>query len=374
VFLNPPTVGGRYSALTYFGLVPAALIGVDTRGLLERAHAMMESCGPDVAAADNPAIRLGAALAAFARAGRDKVTLVLSEKLGGLGAWIEQLLAESLGKSGKGVVPVDGEPLGAPAVYGEDRLFVTVLLEGDHAHDAAIAAVAKAGHPVVRLIVKEPLDIGAEFFRWEVATAVAGAVLEVNPFDEPDVAGAKQRTADLLAAWRKSRKLPEWAAAVETDGIALATGTDAKYASITEGLAQHLVQLRPGDYVGIHAYLTPLPDTAKALQEMRLTIRDHHKVATTVSFGPRFLHSTGQLHKGGPPTGVFLQLTCDDSEDTPIPGAGYGFGTLKAAQALGDLEALRAAGQRVIRLHLKGRMPQAAEKLAQAIRAACRKG
>jgi RpiB/LacA/LacB family sugar-phosphate isomerase len=371
-FLNPPTVGGRYSALTFFGLVPAALIGVDVRGLLERAGALMERCGPDVPAPDNPGIRLGAALAAFARAGRDKLTLVLSERLAGFGGWVEQLIAESLGKAGRGVVPVDGEPLGPPAVYGEDRLFVAILMDGDHSQDAAIAELARAGHPVVRLVLHEPLDLGAECFRWELAVAVAGAALGVNPFDEPDVAAAKQRTSELLTAWKKTRRLPEWAAACEEDGVVLATGGE-RPASVGEGLARHLEQLGAGDYLAVQAYLTPLPDTTRALRELRVAVRDRHKVATTVAYGPRYLHSTGQLHKGGPATGLFLQVTADDAEDLAIPGQPHGFATLKAAQALGDLEALRAAGRRVLRVHLKGKLPQALDRLVQAVQAACRK-
>ncbi len=209
-FINPSTIGGRYSALSFFGLVPAALIGVDVKTVVERAQAMVESCGREATASDSPGLRLGAALAAFARAGRDKVTLAFSEKIGPLGAWIEQLLAESLGKNGRGVIPVDGEPLGAPSVYGDDRLFVAVLVKGDTSHDAALGKLAAEGHPVIRLELGDHLDLGAEFFRWEIATAAAGAALEVNPFDEPNVASAKEKTSELLALWRKTRRLPEW--------------------------------------------------------------------------------------------------------------------------------------------------------------------
>jgi len=372
-FLNPATIGGRYSALTFFGLVPAALIGVDIKSLLERAQGMLEACGTDVATADNPGARLGAALGGLARSGRDKVTLVFSEKLRALGPWIEQLLAESLGKDGKGVVPVDGEPLGPAEVYAADRVFVAVLLEGDTTHDAALDRLGEAGHPVIRLTLKDALDLGAEFFRWEVAAAAAGAVLEVNPFDEPDVASAKEKTAALLAAWRKSRKLPEWRAGWEEDGIVLMTAGETPASSVADGLWAHLTQARPGDYLAVQAYLTPQPETWTRLQEIRALLRDRLRIATTVAYGPRYLHSTGQLHKGGPATGVFLQLTGDDAEDLAIPGAGYGFSTLKAAQALGDLQALAEARRRIVRLHLRGKPAAGLDKLAQLVRGLVKK-
>ena len=371
-FVNPSTIGGRYSALSLFGLVPAALIGVDVKTVVERAQAMVESCGREATASDSPGLRLGAALAAFARAGRDKVTLVFSEKIGPLGAWIEQLLAESLGKAGRGVIPVDGEPLGAPSVYGEDRLFVAVLVKGDTSHDAALGKLAAEGHPVIRLELGDHLDLGAEFFRWEVATAAAGAALEVNPFDEPNVASAKEKTSELLALWRKTRRLPEWKSATEADGLVFMTSGE-KPDSLAEGLWGHLSGAEAGDYLSIHAYLTPLKETWERLQELRVLLRDRLKIATTVAYGPRFLHSTGQLHKGGPATGLFLQITADDPDDLAIPGAGYGFGTLKAAQALGDLQALSEAGRRVARVHLKGKQGPRLEKLVGAFRGLARK-
>lgn len=367
-FLNPATIGGRYSALSFFGLVPAALIGTDIKGLLERAQAMVEACGTEIAPRDNPAIRLGAALGAFAKAGRDKVTFVLSKKVSGLGPWLEQLLAESLGKDGKGILPVDAEPLGAPAVYGTDRVFVAVLLEGDTSHDAALTQLVDAGHPVIRIGLKDPLDLGAEFFRWELATAAAGAVLGVNPFDEPDVSRAKENTAALLAGWKKSRRLPEWAADREEDGIVLMTNSGQRPASLAEGIAAHLALARPGDYLAIQAYLAPHHDTWTRLQELRTLLRDRLRIATTVGYGPRYLHSTGQFHKGGPPSGLFIQLTGEDKEDVAIPGAGYEFSTLKAAQALGDLGALREGGRRVIRLHLGGKPANALERVIHAVR------
>ena len=366
-FLNPASIGGRYSALSFFGLVPAALIGVDIKVLLERANTMVETCGNEVGVRGNPAVQLGAVLAGLARAGRDKVTLVLAEKIRGLGRWIEQLLAESLGKDGTGLVPVVDEPLGPPTVYGDDRVFVALVLEGDDAHDSALAKLADAGHPVLRLVLRDPMDLGAEFFRWALATATAGAVLGVNPFDEPDVARAKENGAALLTEWRRSHRLPEWPPDVEEDGIVLMTKSNKKPGSVSRGLAAHLAMAAPADYLAIHAYLTPTAEAGRALQEMRVALRDRLRVATTVGWGPRYLHSTGQLHKGGPTSGLFIQITGDDREDLAIPGAGYGFSTLKSAQALGDLQSLRDGARRVIRLHLTGKQSPALQQLLQMV-------
>ena len=366
-FLNPASIGGRFSALSFFGLVPAALIGVDIKILLERAHGMVETCGNEVGVRGNPAVQLGAVLAGLARAGRDKVTLVLSEKIRALGSWIEQLLAESLGKDGTGLVPVADEPLGAPSVYGDDRIFVSIVLEGDTTHDAALAKLSDAGHPVLRLVLKDPMDLGAEFFRWELATATAGAVLGVNPFDEPDVAHGKEQTSTLLTEWRRSRRLPEWPSDVEEDGLVLMTKSNKKPTSVSKGLAAHLAQAVPGDYLVIQAYLTPTAEAWRILQEIRVALRDRLRIATTVGWGPRYLHSTGQLHKGGPTSGLFIQITGEDREDLAIPGAGHGFSTLKAAQALGDLQSLRDGARRVIRLHLTGKQSQALPQLLQMV-------
>lgn len=366
-FLNPASIGGRYSALSFFGLVPAAMIGVDIKVLLERANTMVETCGNEVGVRGNPAVQLGAVLAGLARAGRDKVTLVLSEKIRGLGRWIEQLLAESLGKDGTGLVPVVDEPLGPPTVYGDDRVFVALVLEGDDAHDSALAKLADAGHPVLRLVLRDPMDLGAEFFRWALATATAGAVLGVNPFDEPDVARAKENAAALLTEWRRSHRLPEWPADVEEDGIVLMTKSNKKPGSVSRGLAAHLAMAAPGDYLAIQAYLTPTAEAGRTLQEMRVALRDRLRVATTVGWGPRYLHSTGQLHKGGPTSGLFIQITGDDREDLAIPGAGYGFSTLKSSQALGDLQSLRDGARRVIRLHLTGKQSPALQQLLQMV-------
>ena len=372
-FLNPASIGGRYSALSFFGLVPAALMGIDLKSLLDRAHAMVEACGNAVSARDNAAVRLGGALAGLSKIGRDKVTLVLSHKLRGLGPWIEELLAESLGKNGKGIVPVDDEPLGPPAVYGDDRVFVAITLDGDDTSERSLNTLEDAGHPVIRIPLKDPLDVGAEFFRWELATAAAGVALGVNPFDEPDIARGKENTAALLASWKKSRKLPEWPVDAEESGLVLMTNTGTKSPSFGQGLQAFLGQAGPRDYVAVLAYLTPSADTWSRLQELRTLLRDRLRVATTVGFGPRYLHSTGQLHKGGRSNGLFLQLTGEDKEDMAIPGSGYGFSTLKAAQALGDLQALRDAGRRVVRVHLTGRPPQALEQLIQVAQRAVKK-
>jgi RpiB/LacA/LacB family sugar-phosphate isomerase len=366
-FLNPASIGGRFSALSFFGLVPAALIGVDIKILLERAHGMVETCGNEVGVRGNPAVQLGAVLAGLARAGRDKVTLVLSEKIHALGSWIEQLLAESLGKDGTGLVPVADEPLGAPSVYGDDRIFVAIVLEGDTTHDAALAKLSDAGHPVLRLQLRDAMDLGAEFFRWELATATAGAVLGVNPFDEPDVARGKEQTSTLLTEWRRSRRLPEWPSDVEEDGLVLMTKSNKKPTSVSKGLAAHLAQAVPGDYLVIQAYLTPTSEAWRILQEIRVALRDRLRIATTVGWGPRYLHSTGQLHKGGPTSGLFIQITGEDREDVAIPGAGYGFSTLKAAQALGDLQSLRDGARRVIRLHLTGKQSHTLPQLLQMV-------
>jgi len=372
-FLNPASIGGRFSALSFFGLVPAAMIGVDVKALLERANAMVETCGNEVGVRGNPAVQLGAVLAGLARAGRDKATLVLSEKIRGLGPWIEQLLAESLGKDGTGIIPVVDEPLGAPAVYGDDRVFVALVLETDGSHDAALTKLADAGHPVLRLVLKDPMDLGAEFFRWELAAATAGAVLGVNPFDEPDVARAKENAANLLTEWRRSRRLPEWPSDVEEDGIVLMTKSSKKPSSVSRGLAAHLAMAAAGDYLSIQAYLTPNAEAARVLQEIRVALRDRLRVATTVGWGPACLHSTGQMHKGGPASGLFIQITGDDREDLGIPGAGYGFSTLKAAQALGDLQSLRDGARRVIRLHLNGKQSQGLQQLSQMVQGLTKK-
>ena len=339
VFENPPDIGGRYSALSYFGLVPAALIGVDLKAILERARAMAEACADADKVAANPGARLAAAFAAGYAAGRDKVTLVTSPELASFGAWAEQLLAESTGKKGKGLVPVAGEPLGAPTAYGNDRLFVALTL--DRSNDAAgqaLGALEVAGHPVVRLALQDRLDLGAEFQRWEVATALAGAWLGINPFDQPNVAESKANTERVLQQLLEGQT-PSVPAAVER-------------AQFGEALAAWAAGISHGDYVALLAYLPPSPAHDAALAAMRTAIRDALGVATTAAYGPRYLHSTGQLHKGGTQRGAFLALEVDGGPQLDVPGEHYAFGTLERAQELGDLIALERRGRRLLRLRL----------------------
>ena len=328
-FLNDPRIGGRFSALSFFGLVPAALIGVDLKRLLDRAAAMAERCGKGAAPAANPGLLLGATLGAWAQAGRDKVTLLVSPGARALGAWLEQLLTESTGKAGKGLVVINEEPAGSPDVYGADRVFVAIGLGHDDALEATATALEAAGHPVVRLTLDDVYDLGGEFFRWEVGTATAGAILGLNPFDEPNVAQAKEATNTALARFIDTGRLPEWPAASVDD------------------LARMLAAARPGDYVALLAYLTPRPPTTAGLMELRTLLRDRTHLATTLGYGPRYLHSTGQLHKGGPPTPILVIFTTTHDE-LPIPGERYGFATLEMAQALGDLATLHAAHRRVL--------------------------
>jgi transaldolase/glucose-6-phosphate isomerase len=328
-FLNPPDIGGRYSALSYFGLVPAALMGVDVEEVLHDAHRMEEACASHVAPHENPAARLGAAIGEAALAGRDKLTFVLSPTLSSFGLWVGQLLAESTGKDGKGIIPVVGERLGAPSVYSNDRLFVAMTLAGEEdLHTASrLDALENAGHPVVRLTLRNRLDLGGEFFRWELATAIAGAILEVNPFDQPNVAESKRNTERVLT---------------ERSPLARPAGRD--------DVRTFLSRLRPGEYLALLAYVPPSPRADRRLQALRVAVRDGLQVATTVGYGPRYLHSTGQLHKGGPPTGHFLQIYDAAAEDIAIPGEPFTFGTLKAAQAEGDRLALERRGRPVIRV------------------------
>jgi transaldolase/glucose-6-phosphate isomerase len=359
VFLGVPSIGGRYSALSDFGMAPAALMGLDVARLLGRAGEMARACAAEAPAAENPGAALGAILGVLATRGRDKVTLVVSPGLHGLGAWLEQLLAESTGKDGKGLIPVAGEPLGPADRYGADRLFVYVRVDGapDPAQDRAVAALEAAGHPVVRIAVPEPSDIGAEFFRWEFATAVAGAILGIHPFDQPDVEASKVATRQLTAAFEATGRLPEEAPLLAAGGLAVyadpgnAAGLPAG-GSVAGLLRAHLGRVRPGDYVALLAYVAMTPAHEAELQAMRTAVRDRYRVATCVGFGPRFLHSTGQAYKGGPNSGVFVQVTCDDAADLPIPGQRYTFGVVKAAQARGDLAVLAERGRRALRVHV----------------------
>ncbi len=372
VFLNPPDIGGRYSALSYFGLVPAALAGADLAGLLDGAIRMSRACGPGRPAAENPGVALGAAMGELARRGRDKVTLLVSEPLETLGMWLEQLLAESTGKQGTGLLPVAGEPVGDPGVYGADRLFVHVRLGPEERAPLArgVEALRAAGHPVVTIQMDDPLDLGQEVFRWEIATATAGAILGINPFDQPNVQESKDNTNRLLEIVRAQGRLPEAVPALVEGGLSL--DADPAERTVEGTLARFLAQARPGDYIALMAYLTEAPATHRLLQEIRLRLRDATRLATTLGYGPRFLHSTGQYHKGGPNTGLFIQLTSDDPVDAEIPGAPYTFGVFKRAQALGDLAALRAHGRRAVRVHLGADVIQGLHRLDAAVAAALR--
>jgi transaldolase/glucose-6-phosphate isomerase len=351
-----PDVGGRYSALSAFGLLPAALHGVDLNGLLQRASAMAQACRRP--APENPGLRLGVAIGEAALAGRDKLTILTSPRLASFGDWVEQLIAESTGKAGRGIVPIVGEPAGEPQAYGHDRYFVFVTLAEDADPEWSRLAdeLERRGHPWLNIELADPLDVGAEFIRWEVATAAAGIMLEIDPFDQPNVQESKDATTALLEAFRRDGALPtptplvaDETAAAYADPRAL--GDD--LVTVDEALRSLVAAIRPGDYAAILAYLPQDPDTEARLQRLRATLRDALGVATTLGFGPRFLHSTGQLHKGGPDSGVFLQLTGEPRRDLPIPGWEETFGTLIAAQALGDLQSLQRRGRRVLRLHLQ---------------------
>ena len=343
-FLNDPNIGGRYSVLSYFGLVPAALVGVDLQALLDRALAMSSHCASSDAPHEggNPGARLGAILGTLAQAGRDKVTFAVSPAIASFGDWVEQLIAESTGKEGKGILPVVGEPLGSPQAYGDDRLFVHLKLEGDETHDVALQALAAAGHPVVRLDLGDRYDLGGQFFLWEMATAVAGHLLGINPFIQPNVEAAKVLARQMVAEYAAKGALPS-TEAVQPTG---------------QALASFLAYAQPGDYIALQAYLQPTSETSEALAALRLGLRDRSRLATTLGYGPRFLHSTGQLHKGDAGNGLFIQFTADDAVDASIPDqagapeSSITFGVLKAAQALGDKQALLDADRRVIRFHL----------------------
>jgi transaldolase/glucose-6-phosphate isomerase len=362
-FLNDPNIGGRYSALSFFGLVPAALVGVDIETLLERALTMASNCKPSnwPAKGDNPGAWLGAVLGELAEAGRDKVTLITSPPVASFGDWVEQLIAESTGKEGKGILPVVGEPLGPPAVYGDDRLFIYLQLDGDETssdeYDAAVQTLKDSGQPVVRLRLRDRYDLGEQFFLWEMATAVASSRLGINPFNQPNVEAAKVLARKAVAAYGESGELPRDEAAPLT----------------TAALSGFLAQAQAGDYVALQAYVQPTAEADAALTALRTRLRDRLRVATTVGYGPRFLHSTGQLHKGDRGNGLFIQFTADDPHDASIPDkAGSAeslmtFGVLKMAQVLGDKQALLDAGRRVIRFHLRDEVVGGLALLAEAL-------
>jgi transaldolase / glucose-6-phosphate isomerase len=357
-FLNPPDIGGRYSALSYFGMVPASLQGFDFTGLLDRAERVMHACSPAVPTEDNPAARLGAILGTLANAGRDKLTLSIAPEISSLGLWIEQLIAESTGKEGRGIIPIAGEPLGSPSAYGNDRLFVHIGVGAPDAEtDAKLRALEAAGHPVVRRRLGDLLDLGEEFYVWEMATAVAGAIIGINAFDQPNVQESKDNTKHFLEVYKKNGSLPDQELGAEGHGLKAycdaETIAELGSGSSFEGfITAHLSRAHAGDYIAMLDYFQETPEHEEMIQSIRTHLRDALHVATTTGYGPRFLHSTGQLHKGGPPSGVFIQVTADNAVDVQLPNEAFTFGVLKRAQALGDFQSLASRHRRAIRVHL----------------------
>jgi len=362
IFFGRPSIGGRYSALSNFGMVPAGVMGLDTKKFLDRAAEMVRACQAGANVEENPGVVLGIILGTAAKAGRDKVTIITSPGISDLGAWLEQLSAESTGKIGEGIIPVAGEHLGVPDVYGNDRVFAYVRLENeaDADQEAKVSALEKAGQPVVRITMPDSYDLGAEFFRWEIATAVAGSIIGINAFNQPDVEASKVATRALTSEYEKTGSLPAEKPILEDSGIKLFTDEKnaaelAKAAgdkSVAGYLKAHLSRIHAGDYFAVLGYIQMNAEHEKALQTLRHAVRDKKRVATCLGFGPRFLHSTGQAYKGGPNSGVFLQITCDDAVELPVPGQKYTFGIVKAAQARGDFQVLAERGRRALRVHL----------------------
>lgn len=349
-FLNPGDVGGRYSVLSYFGLVPAALTGIDIMSILKSAEAMKRRCAADVPVQDNPGAWLGALIGASARQGKDKLTLVTSSSISSFGMWLEQLIAESTGKEGTGIIPVMGEPFTSPSNYGDDRVFVYLRLQNDNNDDTdrAIERIKASGRDVITLELTDNHDIGAEFFRWEFATAVAGAVLGINPFDQSNVQAAKEATGRVLQEFQDSGHLPSLEVANSIDEL--------------------LTEARRGDYLAIMAYTRQMPEMEKVCAELRRKVMEKNHIATTAGYGPRLLHSTGQLHKGGPNTGLFLQVTMAHQHRMAIPDVPYTFDILADAQALGDLQTLLSLKRRVVRVHLDSGDTTALEKMVSELR------
>jgi transaldolase/glucose-6-phosphate isomerase len=381
MFHGAPSIGGRYSVLSKFGLAPAAAMGLDVRRLLETTRTMQRSCGADVPPSENPGVQLGVAMGVAAtRFGRDKVTIIASPGIADFGAWLEQLLAESTGKQGRGLIPLAGEPLTVPECYGSDRFFAYLELDGqvDPSQRQAVEALERAGHPVAKISVKDVWHIGQELFRWEIATAVAGSIMGIDPFNQPDVEASKDKTRALTDAYEKSHRLPEEAPVFRENGVALYAdprnaGELGRHNTLAGYLKSHFGRVqagaKAGDYVALLAYIERNAAHTRALTQMRRRIRDKTRAATCVGFGPRFQHSTGQAYKGGPNSGVFLQVTCDDPADIDVPGHSYSFGIVKAAQASGDLAVLVERDRRVLRVHLK-HVDAGLEELSHAIDAA----
>jgi transaldolase/glucose-6-phosphate isomerase len=376
IFMGLPSIGGRYSALSNFGMVPAAVMGVNVVKFLNSTEEMVKACGATVSAGDNPGVILGAILGAAANQGRDKVTIVASPGIFDLGAWLEQLLAESTGKIGKGIIPVDREDLGKPDVYGQDRVIAYLRLDHapDAAQDAAIDALEKSGQPVVRIGLPDIYNLGQEFFRWEIATAVAGAIIGINAFNQPDVEASKIETKKLTSEYEEKGHLPPETPFFEADGLKLyaddKNAAALKGASLVEVLKKHLDRVHASDYFGVLGYVPMNEQNEKTLQSLRMGVRDKKKVATVLGFGPRFLHSTGQAYKGGPNSGVFLQITHDHADDIPVPDQKYTFGVVQAAQARGDFAVLAERGRRALRVHLGPDVHAGLTKLSAAVKQA----
>ncbi len=376
IFFGVPSIGGRYSAISNFGMVPAAVMGLDVAKFLKNTEKMVQACGASSAADSNPGVVLGNILGVAANHGRDKITIITSPGISDLGAWLEQLIAESTGKIGKGIIPVDRERLAKPAIYGRDRVFAYLRLASkpNKAQDAAVAALEKAGHPVVRITLPNVYALGQEFFRWEIATAVAGSIIGINAFNQPDVEASKIETKKLTSQYEATGSLPPEVPFFEGSGIKLFA--DEKNVAAVHGpnlsdvLKAHILRLRESDYFAVLAYITMNPANEKVLQSIRHAVRDKKKVATVLGFGPRFLHSTGQAYKGGPNSGVFLQITCDDAKDLPVPGQNYTFGVVKAAQARGDFAVLAERGRRALRVHFGKNLKSGLAALTKAVQKA----
>jgi len=382
IFLGVPGIGGRYSALSDFGLAPAAAMGIDVGRLLDRAGEMAGACGPDMRPHDNPGVMLGAVLGVAHNQGCNKITIATSAGISDLGAWLEQLLAESTGKNGKGLIPCDRESIGSPETYGNDRLFIYVKLQSDPdaAQEKAIQALERAGQPVVRIVMNDIYGLGQEFFRWEIGTAVAGSIIGINPFDQPDVEASKTATRKLTDEYERTGSLPNETPMFEGEGVKLfadeknstALNRAVRDRSLTEYLRAHLNRLAQNDYFALLAYVEMNETHEHHLQSVRHEVRAARREATCLGFGPRFLHSTGQAYKGGPNTGVFLQITGDDANDLPVPGQKYTFGIVKAAQARGDFQVLAERGRRALRVHLGKDVSEGLAKLSAALNAALR--
>ncbi|MBY0357734.1 MAG: bifunctional transaldolase/phosoglucose isomerase [Candidatus Obscuribacterales bacterium] len=381
IFYGLPTIGGRFSALSDFGMIPAAIMGLDIKGILKHAESMQKACSPESASDKNPGMVLGSALGALTDAGRDKVTVIASPAIHSLGTWLEQLIAESTGKEERGIIPIAAETLCSPEEYGNDRLFVYVRLNNspDATQDKMVQALEKAGQPVVRIEMNDTVELGAEFLRWEIATATAGAILGINAFNQPNVQESKDFTKEYLAAYNSSGSLPQNKLLLEESGLKLYADDEntarleagmGGNKSLVSALKAHFASIEADDYFAINAYIECCQTLDTELQILRDAVMRKNKVATTVGFGPRFLHSTGQLHKGGPNSGVFLQITSDDARDLAIPGEKFSFGVLKEAQSLGDFKALSTRQRRLLRVHLPADVNAGLKALQAAFKAA----